>query len=217
MGRTIENNNVTVSGVITKDFQYSHEVYGEKFYVSAVESKRTSRASDFVPITVSERLVDVDAAWAGQKVTITGSFRSYNKYTETGKHLILSVFVDEIKCVDNSDRDENEIHLDGYICKEAQYRETPLGREIADVLLAVNRPYGKSDYIPCIAWGRNARYASGLDVGTRISITGRVQSREYLKRFENDTTEIRVAYEVSAQEISVVEESEAEDESRGSE
>ena len=214
MGRTIENNSVTVSGIITKDFQYSHEVYGEKFYVSAVESKRTSRVSDFVPITVSERLVDISAAWGGQKVKITGTFRSYNKHTETGNHLILSVFVDEIKCVDNFDLDENEIHLDGYICKEVQYRETPLGREIADVLLAVNRPYGKSDYIPCITWGRNARYSSSLDVGTRIRITGRVQSREYQKRLENDATETRVAYEVSAKEISFVKEIEAEDETK---
>lgn len=214
MGRTIENNSVTVSGIIASDFQYSHEVYGEKFYISTLESKRTSGASDCIPITVSERLVNVSAAWCGQNVEILGTFRSYNKHTETGNHLILSVFVDEINCVDNFDRDENEIHLDGYICKEVQYRETPLGREIADVLLAVNRPYGKSDYIPCITWGRNARYASGLDVGTRIRITGRVQSREYLKRFEDDSTETRVAYEVSAKEICVVEESEAEDETK---
>lgn len=217
MGRTIENNSVTVSGIITKDFQYSHEVYGESFYVSTVESKRTSKVSDFVPITVSERLVDISAAWGGQKVKITGTFRSYNKHTKTGNHLILSVFVDEISCVEKDEPDENEIHLDGYICKEAQYRETPLGREIADVLLAVNRPYGKSDYIPCICWGRTARFASGLSVGTRLSLDGRIQSREYLKRLDEETVETRVAYEVSAQEFHVVKESEAEDESRDSE
>ena len=214
MGRTIENNSVTVSGIITKDFQYSHEVYGESFYVSTVESKRTSKVSDFVPITVSERLVDISAAWGGQKVKITGTFRSYNKHTETGNHLILSVFVDEISCVEKDEPDENEIHLDGYICKEVQYKETPLGREIADVLLAINRPFDKSDYIPCVVWGRNARFASSLNIGARIRITGRVQSREYQKRLENDATETRVAYEVSAKEISFVKESEAEDETK---
>ena len=217
MGRTIANNNVTVSGIIAREFQFSHEVYGEKFYISTVESKRTSGVCDFVPITVSERLVDVDASWVGQKVKLSGSFRSYNKHTKTGNHLILSVFVDEISCVDDAERDENEIHLDGYICKEVQYRETPLGREIADVLLAVNRPYGKSDYIPCICWGRTARFASGLSVGTMLSLDGRIQSREYLKRLDEETVETRVAYEVSAQEFHVVKESEAEDESRDSE
>ena len=211
MGRAIDNNNVTVSGIIASDFQYSHEVYGEKFYVSAVESKRASGTSDFVPITVSERLVDVSETWGGQKVKITGAFRSYNEHTETGNHLVLSIFVDEIFCVDSAECDTNEIYLDGYICKEVRYRETPLGRELSDILLAVNRPFGKSDYIPCIVWGRNARYASGLDVGTRVFLDGRIQSREYRKRIDENTTETRVCYEVSAKTINVIEESEGEE------
>ena len=210
----MENNNVTICGMITSGLQYNHELHGEKFYNFFVASKRDSGVPDYIPVTISERLIDTDAEWCGQNVKITGTFRSYNKNTKTGKHLILSVFVDEISCVDKDEPDENEIHLDGYICKEVQYRETPLGREIADVLLAVNRPYGKSDYIPCITLGRNARYASSLDVGARIRITGRVQSREYQKRIENDVTETRVAYEVSAKEICVVKESEVEDETK---
>lgn len=213
----MENNNVTICGMITSGLQYNHELHGEKFYNFFVASKRDSGVPDYIPVTISERLIDTDAEWCGQNVKITGTFRSYNKNTKTGKHLILSVFVDEISCVDKDEPDENEIHLDGYICKEVQYKETPLGREIADVLLAVNRPYGKSDYIPCITWGRTARFASGLSVGTRLSLDGRIQSREYLKRLDEETVETRVAYEVSAQEFHVVKESEGQDESRDSE
>lgn len=208
MGRTFENNQVTISGVITEEFQYKHEIYGEKFYTSKLASKRKSGTADYIPITVSERLVDVNAEWSGQKVTITGSFRSHNKHTETGSRLILSVFVDEIYCTENSKFDENEIHLDGYICKEVQYRETPLGREIADVLLAINRPFDKSDYIPCVVWGRNARFASFLDVGTMVSLDGRIQSREYQKRIDEETVETRVAYEVSVISFKTIEKSE---------
>ena len=210
----IENNNVTISGIITREFKYSHETLGEKFYVSAVECQRTSGTIDLIPIMVSERIIDVGLVWIYEDVQISGTFRSYNKHTETGNHLILSVFVEEIVGSGNVKCDINEIHLDGYICKEVQHRETPLGREIADVLLAVNRPYGKSDYIPCIAWSRNARYASALNVGDRILIDGRIQSREYLKRLDNGEIETRTGYEVSVGSIKLVEERERKDETK---
>lgn len=214
----IENNKVKITGTIINDFQFSHEAHGEKFYTSLIASKRASAVNDYIPIIVSERLVNVNSdSWPLARVTIYGSFRSYRRYTKNGKHSISGVFVDEIACVESSKRDENEIHLDGYICKNPSYRVTPKGREISDILLAVNRTFKQSDYIHCIAWGRNARYASGLDVGTRIRMIGRIQSREYPKWLENGKKEIRIAYEVSAQEINVVEESEVEDESRDSE
>lgn len=211
MGRIIENNNAKITGTIIDDFQFSHEAYGEKFYTSLIASKRASGVADYIPITVSNRLVDVKSEWRGQRVTINGSFRSYNKHTETGSHLILRFFVNEIALVGDDETDENCIHMEGYTCKEAVYRKTPLGREIADVLLAVNRIFN-SDYIPCIFWGRDAKLAEALPVGTKISLDGRIQSREYNKRFADHTAETRVAYEVSANVVSVVEEREVEDE-----
>lgn len=197
MGKILENNNVTICGTLIGEFQFDHEVCFEKFYKSCIVCKRLSGAEDIIPITVSDRLLNVNMLWTGMKVRIFGSFRSYNKHTEDGIHLILTVFVDEIVCVENDEPDENEIHLSGYICKETSYKETPLGKEITDMLIAVNRNYGKSDYIPCICWGRNARFASDLNAGDRISIDGRIQSREYPKRLEDGEVETRTAYEVS--------------------
>ena len=133
-------------------------------------------------------------------------FRSYNKHEECKNRLVLSVFVREIEFVEDSEEVEediksNQIYLDGYICKEPIYRKTPLGREIADLLVAVNRSYGKSDYIPCICWGRNARFASGFEVGGHVQVWGRIQSREYVKKINEDEIEKRIAYEVSVSKI----------------
>lgn len=204
---SIENNKVTISGEIISDFQYSHEIYGEKFYIADLSSMRTSGQGDIIPIVVSDRLVFVNENWKGQIVKISGQFRSYNKHEETKNRLMLSVFAREFEVWTNEgDRrpnDENEIFLDGYICKEPIYRKTPLGREIADLLLAVNRPYGKSDYIPCICWGRNARYAGGMEVGSRIAVSGRIQSRQYNKVLLNGETEERTAYEMSVSKLEV--------------
>lgn len=204
---SIENNKVTVSGEIISDFQYSHAIYGEKFYIADLSSMRTSGQGDIIPIVVSDRLVSVNENWKGQIVKISGQFRSYNKHEETKNRLMLSVFAREFEVWTNEgDRrpnDENEIFLDGYICKEPIYRKTPLGREIADLLLAVNRPYGKSDYIPCICWGRNARYAGGMEVGSRIAVSGRIQSRQYNKKLLNGETEERTAYEMSVSKLEV--------------
>lgn len=211
MNREFDNNKVTLSGEIINNFEFSHEAYGEGFYTSMLASERESEAKDIIPIMVSERLVDVKADWTGRFVKVSGQFRSYNKHEGERNHLILSAFAREFEDIAEEQieygfRHDNVISLGGYICKPPTYRKTPLGREIADILLAVNRPYGKSDCIPCIAWGRNARFADGLKVGTRLRIEGRIQSREYQKRISDDEYETRVTYEVSASKIETKEE-----------
>ena len=204
MSRQIENNKVRIVGEIVGQFEYSHEVFGENFYIGQLKIERTSGVLDFIPIMVSDRMVDVSADWNGIFVGIEGNFRSYNKNEEGKKRLMLSVFVREFKQLENVYYNDNNIELDGYICKETICRKTPLGREIADLLVAINRPYGNSDYIPCIAWGRNAVYSSELEVGTRIKLCGRIQSREYTKRISETETETRTAYEVSISKLEVV-------------
>lgn len=210
MSREQENNKVTLSGEIVSNFEFSHECYGEGFYTAMLVCDRKSRKEDIVPIMVSERIVDVKADWIGWFVRVSGQFRSYSKHEGGRRHLILSVFAREFEVIGMLifDDNKNQIFLDGHICKKPTYRETPLGREIADILLAVNRSYGKSDYIPCIAWGRNARFASGLEVGTRLQVDGRIQSREYQKRISDDEYETRTAYEVSVEKVEKVEETE---------
>lgn len=205
MNEVIVNNQVTISGKIVSEFKFSHELYGEKFYLMDVEVPRLSGSSDKIPVMVSERLVDVEQDFMGVKVKVEGQFRSYNRHEEKKNRLVLSVFAREIELVDEIERSEksNQIYLDGFICKEPVYRETPFGREIADVLIAVNRPYGKSDYIPCICWGRNARFASGLEVGTRCVVKGRIQSREYNKKISETEMKRKTAYEVSISKMEV--------------
>lgn len=208
--KVIENNQVTIMGTIVGDFTYSHEIFGEGFYMVDVEVDRLSESADIIPLMVSERLLEVRQDYKGEKIIALGQFRSYNRHEEKKNRLVLSVFVREIQFVDEigENTKTNQIYLDGYICKEPIYRKTPLGREIADVLLAVNRPYGKSDYIPCICWGRNARYASGFEVGGRCSIWGRIQSREYMKKLNEEDVEKRIAYEVSVSKLELVEDME---------
>ncbi len=206
----IENNKVTLSGEIVSNFEFSHEVFGEGFYTAMLASERLSGIEDIIPIMVSERLVDVKAEWIGRFVRVSGQFRSYNKHEGEKNHLVLSVFVREFGEFEEmpfSDNYDSHISIDGYICKQPTYRKTPLGREIADFLLAVNRPYGKSDYVPMICWGRNAVYASGLEIGTRLRIDGRIQSREYNKIVDG-ICESKMAYEVSVSKMAVVEEKE---------
>ena len=205
--KVIENNQVVIMGEIVSDFSFSHEIFGEGFYMVEVKVERLSDSSDIIPLMVSERLIDVKADYRGQLIMVTGQFRSYNRHEERKNRLVLSVFAREIEFVDEIEESAktNQIYLEGYICKEPVYRKTPLGREIADLLLAVNRPYGKSDYIPCICWGRNARYANHFHVGTRCEIFGRIQSREYMKRISENETEKRIAYEVSVSKLEYVE------------
>lgn len=202
-------NQAVVAGEIISGFTFSHEVFGEGFYMVDVLVSRLSDTYDTIPLMVSDRIIDVDEDCIGRKVEAKGQFRSYNKHEETKNRLILSLFVREIEFIDDEYISKpNHIYLDGYICKSPVYRMTPLGREIADVLLAVNRAYGKSDYIPCICWGRNARFAGKLAVGEHVAVWGRIQSREYKKKISDDEYETRTAYEVSVSKLEVVEEME---------
>ena len=208
--KEIENNQVTVMGEIVSDFSFSHEIFGEGFYMVDVKVQRLSESYDVIPVMMSERLIDVTADYKGMLVFVNGQFRSYNRHEEHRNKLVLSVFAREIEFVEEVEESakSNQIFLDGYICKAPIYRKTPLGREIADVLLAVNRPYGKSDYIPCICWGRNARYAGNFQVGDRCLIWGRIQSREYMKKLDEEKVEKRVAFEVSVSKLELAEKEE---------
>lgn len=205
--KVIENNRVCIVGEVISGFQFSHEVFGEGFYIVDVSVNRLSAMADVVPLMISERLIDVTKDYTGLTIEAIGQFRSYNRHEGTRNRLVLSIFVREFEFVDDVPEEQvksNQIYLDGYICKPPIYRKTPLGREIADILIAVNRPYGKSDYIPCIAWGRNARYAASLEVGAHMLVWGRVQSREYTKKVGEEDIEKRVAYEVSVSKLELV-------------
>ena len=219
----LENNYLTLVGKVTGEKRFSHEIYGESFYVFNLEIPRLSGNSDIIPITVSERLIKEDTLQEGKKLLVKGQFRSYNSYENEKNRLILTVFAKDIMEVEDVVEDEenemvkkdtitNEVVLIGYICKKPIYRQTPFGREISDILLAVNRAYNKSDYIPCIAWGRNARFCQNLEVGSQVKIVGRVQSRMYEKKHEDGTVENRVAYEVSVGSLEVIEEKSDENE-----
>ena len=202
-----KNNRVFISGEIVSDAEFSHEVYGEGFYEMSVKVERLSGQGDILPVTVSERLISSRDLKVGSYINALGQFRSYNKLVDGKSKLMLTVFVREI--LDQAPvRNPNTIVLTGYICKPPVYRTTPFNREIADVLIAVNRSYNKSDYIPCIAWGRNARFAKNLAVGEKIAITGRIQSREYQKRITDDDIRTLTAYEVSISKLSAYENAE---------
>ena len=205
--KIIENNQVSIMGKIDTGFTFSHQVFGEGFYTMELIVRRLSDSEDRIPVMVSERLIDVTQDYTGEYIEIHGQFRSYNRHEGTRNRLVLSVFVREYHFMEafTDYTKTNQIMLDGYICKPPVYRKTPLGREIADLLVAVNRPYSKSDYIPCIAWGRNARYVSTFEVGTRLRVWGRVQSREYMKKISETESEKRIAYEVSVSKLEYVE------------
>lgn len=216
MENAINNNNITLAGVVEKEPEYSHEVLGEGFYVFMLKCSRTSGNEDVLPVMISDRLTDIKEIKVGQVVAVLGQIRSFNKHTDNMKSkLILTVFAREFEVLTqdseefNTNINTNIVVLGAYICKPPIYRCTPKGREIADVLVAVNRPYGKSDYIPCIAWGRNARFVGGLETGEHIQIQGRFQSREYTKKISDNEIETRVAYEVSVSKIDYAEEGEA--------
>ena len=225
----LENNYLTLVGKVTSEKQFSHEIYGERFYSFDLSVPRLSGNADIIPVTVSERLITDEMMQIGTKLLIKGQFRSYNSYENERNRLILTVFAKDIEKLEeevpktevNEEGEEvqvndfvkketitNEVVLIGYICKKPIYRQTPFGREIADLLLAVNRAYNKSDYIPSIAWGRNARFCQNLEVGTEVKIVGRIQSRNYEKKYEDGTIVKKVAYEVSVGSLEVIRESE---------
>lgn len=202
-----KNNKVFISGEITTQAEFSHEVYGEGFYEMNVLVKRLSGQGDLLPVTISERLIADRDLKIGSVINALGQFRSYNKLVDGKSKLMLTVFVREL--LDEAPlKNPNSIVLTGYICKPPIYRTTPFNREIADVLIAVNRSYNKSDYIPCIAWGRNARFAKNLAVGEKIAVSGRIQSREYQKRFSDDDVRTLTAYEVSISKLAAYENAE---------
>ena len=219
----LENNYLTLVGKVTGEKEFSHEIYGEKFYRFSLSIARLSGNADIIPITISERLITDETLTEGKKLLIKGQFRSYNSFENERNKLILTVFAKDVQELPENEEQEvevegedgeiakkeemtNEVVLIGFVCKKPIYRQTPFGREIADLLLAVNRAYNKSDYIPTIAWGRNARFAGGLEVGSHLQICGRVQSREYTKKVDEESVEKRVAYEVSVSKIDLVEE-----------
>lgn len=206
--KILGNNQVNVYGEVISEFSFSHEVYGEGFYMVQLSVKRLSKVYDVIPLMVSDRLIDVTKDYRGCFLEASGQFRSYNRHEENRNRLVLSVFVRDLHLDEEEQESErpNYIFLDGYLCKPPVYRKTPLGREIADLLLAVNRPYGKSDYIPCICWGRNARYADGFEVGEHVQLYGRIQSREYQKQVDEEHVETRIAYEISVSKLECVEE-----------
>ena len=213
-----DNNHLRLVGKVTSENNFSHEIYGEKFYVFNLEVARLSGMADMIPVTVSERLLTKQDLSIGTKVIIEGQFRSYNSYETEKNRLVLTVFAKDIEFLPededitpSKDNVSNEVTLCGYICKKPIYRKTPFGREIADVLLAVSRAYNKSDYIPCICWGRNARFCQDMEVATEIKIVGRVQSRPYEKKHEDGTVETRVAYEVSVSSLEIIEEGKKEE------
>lgn len=202
MENLLENNQVTLVGEVATGFQYSHEMFGEGFYTFEVAIERTSNFVDYIPVIVSERLIDINTDIRGCFVCVNGQYRSFNKHEESRSKLILSVFAREIEVLDSNDYEfVNNVFLDCHVCKEAVYRKTPLGREITDLIVAVNRGYGKSDYIPCVCWGRNAKYASTFEVGTEVKLWGRVQSRPYSKKISDTEVEERIAYEVSVSKM----------------
>lgn len=197
-----EANEARLIGIVSAPVEYSHELHGENFYKVSIKSNRLSENADEIVSTISERLItDIDLD-IGTKIEITGQFRSYNNYSGEGNKLILTLFAKDVKLTE--EECDNEIYLNGYICKPAVFRTTPFGREIADVLLAVNRAYGKSDYIPCIAWGRNAKFVELLPVGSNIKVWGRMQSRKYQKKIDEETVVEKTAYEVSVSKLELI-------------
>ena len=205
---TEKNNRVCFQGEICSEATFSHEVYGEGFYEFFVKVMRLSGQADILPVTVSERLFQGYDMHVGSVISAIGQFRSYNKIENGRSRLMLTVFVREI--VENTQyRNPNCIVLSGYICKPPIYRTTPFNREISDMLVAVNRAYNKSDYIPCIAWGRNARFVQSLKVGDKIALSGRIQSREYQKKISETEAVTMTAYEVSVSKLAAFDDSES--------
>ena len=205
VGNIIENNMVTISGKVVSNVEFSHEVYGEGFYYFMLDVPRLSDSNDRIPVTISERLASKDKLEIGTVIEVEGQFRSYNSYNNEGNRLLLTVFARDITFLEDEKKikNPNQIYLNGYICKKPIYRTTPFGREITDILLAVNRPYNKSDYIPCIAWGRNARFSQNRTVGDNIKVWGRIQSRTYQKKLESGDILTKVAYEVSISKMEI--------------
>ena len=199
-----ENNRILLEGEIVSDFKFGHESFGERFYHFDLSVKRLSGSEDVLPVVISERLVDVTKSAIGANVTIDGQIRSYNKEEDGKWRTILTVFVNSIENTECESTINNEACLHGFLCKEPIYRKTPLGKDICDLIVAVNRPNRRVDYIPCITWGRNAIFSGTLEVGTEVKLLGRFQSRLYHKKYDDDLIEVRTAFELSVKKLEVV-------------
>ncbi|NLV36780.1 MAG: single-stranded DNA-binding protein [Clostridiaceae bacterium] len=219
VGNIMDNNIATISGKVVSNVEFSHEVYGEGFYYFMLEVPRLSDSSDKIPVTISERLTNKDKLEIGTIIEVEGQFRSYNSYNNEGNRLLLTVFAREIIFFDEEKKikNPNQIYLNGFVCKKPIYRTTPFGREITDILLAVNRPYNKSDYIPCIAWGRNARFSESLEVGDNVRLWGRIQSRGYQKKLDSGEVLNRVAYEISISKMEMADRDDEDNETESNE
>ncbi len=206
---SLDNNNASLAGKVVSNPEFSHEVYGEGFYIVYIQVPRLSDTYDNIPIMFSERLVRPENIVNTLYLSVEGQFRSYNNFNSNSGHkLMLTVFAREIEIFQEevTHKNPNQICLNGFVCRKPMYRTTPFGREIADILLAVNRAYNKSDYIPCIAWGRNAKFAGTFEIGDNIRVWGRIQSRVYQKKLSEEEVEERVAYEISVSKMEVVRE-----------
>ena len=200
----LKNNRVNIAGEVISELEFSHETYGEKFFDLKSKVSRLSDIYDIIPVTISERLLIDNDIQVGSKIAGSGQFRSYNKLEDGKSRLMLTVFLREL-CPYSENDNPNSIEIVGFVCKEPVFRTTPFKREIADVLLAVNRSYNKSDYLPCIAWGRNARFVKNFAIGDKVAVSGRIQSREYQKKI-GDEIIIKTAYEVSLSRVEIIEE-----------
>lgn len=211
MEKLLTNNEVRLEGVVDSAPEYSHEIYGEGFCKLCLKVPRLSDNYDSVILTISERMINDFDLYPGRLIQVEGQFRSYNNYSDEGNKLVLTVFVKKLYDMTEDYESPNAIYLNGFICKPPVYRVTPFGREICDVLIAVNRQYGKSDYIPCITWGRNAKFTGSLDVGTNIRLWGRIQSRDYKKKISEEEFAEKTAYEVSVTKLEIVKNQELEE------
>ena len=198
-------NSIHLRGHVCQPLQFGHELFGEQFFVTTLRVPRLSGAEDFLPITLSERLLIDEPIAAGSILCLDGQLRSYNKVVEGSGRLLITAFAQRL-LPEEDEENPNRVQLTGALCKAPSYRTTPFGREIADLMLAVNRSYGKSDYIPCITWGRTARYAANLKIGDKVQLVGRFQSRNYQKQLPDGTILNKVAYEVSVSRLSAMKE-----------
>ena len=200
-----KNSQALLSGYLAEEPTYSHECKGESFYKARLDVLRKSGVIDTIPVIVSEVFLTSENQIPGTYWAVAGQIRSYNERDAEGK-MHLQVFFFIMQQVDREERiPENEIFLDGYLCSPPNHRMTPTGREISDMMIAVNRSFGKTDYIPCICWGRNALFASRLAAGNHIQIHGRIQSREYIKQTNETESEQHIVYEVSASRVKLME------------
>lgn len=199
MDENISRNIAQLCGVIAAAPSFSHSGRGESFYTFPLEVARLSGATDRINIIAREELLNSIELKEAEKILVMGELRSFNNKSGEGAKLVITVFAKEISLC--NDDDMNDVHLIGTLCKQPNLRMTPMGRDICDLMLAVNRRYGRSDYLPCITWGLKAREAAEWDTGTVVSLDGRIQSRNYIKIIGGDPVE-KTAYEVSVTDIS---------------